>query len=89
MVTALLEYIDLFLWPVVEPAYYYNFLLYYISKRQIKLIFSFLIVDGQILVYYAFIMLKDSLLCWHYAQCFTLRTYYAKNYAGIMGAGLH
>ena len=37
-----------------------------------KLIAAFLIVDGQILAYYALIMLKGSLLCWHYAQCFTL-----------------
>ena len=33
---------------------------------------AFLIVDGQILAYYALIMLEGSLLCWHNAQCFTL-----------------
>ena len=44
-----------------------------------------LIVDGQSLAYYALIMLEDSKLC---SMPMLYPTNYAKNYAGIMGAGL-
>ena len=33
---------------------------------------SFTVVNGQILLYYALIKLEASLLCWNYAQYFTL-----------------
>jgi len=47
-----------------------------------------MIVYGQILAYYALIMLEDSIRIM-LALCSMLHlTNYAKNYAGIMGAGL-